>query len=327
MKVLVTGGTGFIGYNLVARLKKENHDVTCLVRESSDIRWLNSLGDVKFVYGDLLQPASLAAIMDEFDWVFHLAGVVTAVTREDYFRVNHLGTRNLIDAVAKHNPDIRKFVFVSSLAAGGPSSIDRPRDESMPDQPITYYGESKRAAEFAIKDYKDSIPLVIARPPTVYGPLDDGVFIFFRAIQKGWQIKFTGEDLYLSLIYVEDLTKALLTLAEADIPSGERFYVSDHYQYSMDQIQTMIAHAIDADTRKLHVPRALMYPVAAVSELFIRARNKPSFLNLQKIKEMTQTAWICSSEKLTNMTGFQAQYGLPDGAHKTAEWYKSHGWL
>jgi len=327
MKVLVTGGTGFIGYNLVARLKQEHHDITCLVRESSDTRWLNSLGEVNYVYGDLLEPVSLAVALGDFDWIFHLAGVVKAVTRDDYFRVNHVGTRNLIDAVARYNPDIKKFVYVSSQAAGGPSTIDQPRDESMPDHPVTYYGESKRTAEIGLRDYSDTLPLAIIRPPTVYGPLDKGVHIFFRAIQRGWQLKFTGEDLYLSLIYVEDLTDALLLLAKTEMPSGERFYVSDHYQYSMDQIQSMIAHVMDADTHKLRIPRMLMYPVAAVSELVIRVRKKPSFLNLQQIKEMTQTAWTCSSEKITNMTGFQAQYGLPDGAHKTVEWYKSHGWL
>lgn len=327
MKVLVTGGTGFIGYNLVKELKNQGHDVTCLIRQSSKTRWLQSLGNISFVTGDLLAFDTLIPAVQDVDWIIHLAGVVTAVSREQYFRVNHFGTRNLIRAVATHHPGIQKFIYISSLAAGGPTRIGQPRTEEMSDRPITHYGESKRAAEIALTEFQSQLPLVIIRPPVVYGPRDTGVLTFFKSIQQGWQIQFTGEDLYLSLIYVEDLVEGILALAEHDIPSGEMFYINDQYQYSMDQIQTMIAQALEVDTRKLRVPRMLLYPIAGISELVNRARKKPSYLNLQKIKEITQPAWICSSDKLTKYTGFHARYSLPDGAHRTAEWYQSHGWI
>lgn len=327
MKILVTGGTGFIGYTLVSRLQQAQHDVVCLVRETSNLRWLNSLGNVEYKYGDVLQPESLEQAVQEVDWIFHLAATVTAVKRSDFFKVNHLGTRNLIEAAYRMNPDLSKFVFVSSLSAAGPSNPNQPKTETMPDFPVSAYGESKLAAERAVLDFKEKLPITIVRAPIVYGPRDVGVLRFFELAQKGWQIKFLGRELYLSVVYVEDLAEALLSLAHADISSGELFYISDPTQYSVPQIQHHIAAAIGKETTQIPIPKLLLYPVAAGSEILIQIRKKPSFINFDKIKELTQSAWTCSPEKIERVLDFHAEYSLIEGAAETADWYRAHGWI
>jgi len=327
MRILVTGATGFIGYSLVSVLLNGSHEVTCFIRKHSNTRWLNSLGTVKYVTGDLRDPESLAEAVKGCDVVIHLAGVTTAVNRDKYFKINHLGTRSLIDAIARNNTDLQRFVYISSLSAGGPTSLDRPRTESMPDAPMTHYGESKRAAELALMNYKNQVPITIIRPPIVYGPLDNGVLLFFKLIKKGWSVRFTGDDLYLSLIYVEDLAEAIALLATTFVPSGEIFYINDKYQYSASQIQKYIAEALQIDPKTIPVMRSLLYPAVGVSELLVKLRRRPSFFNYQKIKELNQAAWICSAEKLAQQTGFHAKVSLPEGAHRTAEWYTKHGWI
>lgn len=327
MRVLVTGGTGFIGYHLVNALLQSDHEVTCLIRETSNTRWLDSLGDPKYVYGELRDPESLAPAVEDKDWIIHLAGIVTGVNRKHYIEVNQGGTRNLIQAAASQNPGLKKFVLVSSQSAGGPTTPSRPKTEEMPDNPVTHYGESKLLAEQTVLDYAKTLPVSIVRPPVVYGPLDVGVQIFFQLVARGWQAKFTGPDFYLSLIYVEDLVEALLQVAAHTRATGERFYVSDNVHYSMTEIQDTIADVMDISTRTFPLPRKLLYVPALVSECFIKLLRKPSFLNYQKIKEMTQPAWLCSAEKLQARTGFQPQYTLSTGARKTVDWYKAHGWI
>lgn len=327
MKVLVTGGTGFVGYHLVSRLLELNHEVTCLVRESSNTEWLDSLKNINYVYGELVDPESLINAVKEQDWIFHLAGVVIALDREGYFRINRDGTANLIQTVLQHNPHLKKFIYVSSQAAGGPSKPGKPRTEDMPANPVTHYGESKLAAEKVLSKFQNELPILIIRPPSVYGPHDIGVLTFFQLINYRLQVYFIGNDLHLSLIYVQDLVNGMLQLATADLPNGEIFYIDDGSPLSLKQIQGVIARVMEKKTLKLPIPRFALYPVAGISELINHIRQTPSFVNYQKIKEITQPAWTCYSQKIQRMTNFKPQITLTEGAKITADWYRQHGWI
>ncbi|MBD3274486.1 MAG: NAD-dependent epimerase/dehydratase family protein, partial [Candidatus Marinimicrobia bacterium] len=289
--------------------------------------WLEQLGDINYVTGELTRPESLADAVTDMDVIFHLAGAVIAVDREGYFRINRDGTANLLNAALQHNPDLQNFIYVSTQAAGGPTPHNTPRTEDMPPEPVTHYGASKLAAEEFLQQFTDQIPIKIIRPPSVYGPHDIGVFTFFQIVDKHLQVFFPGQDLQLSLIYVQDLVRGILQIAEHEIASGEVFYIDDGNPRSMRDIQTEIARALDVSTIKIPIPRKVLYPLAGISELIIKLRKKPSFFNIQKIKEITQPAWTCSSEKLKQTTGFTPEFSLSEGAKITAKWYKSHGWL
>ncbi len=104
-RVLVTGGTGFVGSHLVERLLRNGYSVTCLVRDLRHLRWLEGL-DVQLLHGDCTQPESLAAVVRGVSHVVHCAGLTKAIHARDYYLVNHLGTKNLLEACARYNPGI-----------------------------------------------------------------------------------------------------------------------------------------------------------------------------------------------------------------------------
>ncbi|MEE9167324.1 MAG: NAD-dependent epimerase/dehydratase family protein, partial [Candidatus Neomarinimicrobiota bacterium] len=121
MKSLVTGASGFIGSHLVERLVDEGHRVTALVRKTSRLRWLEN-DSVQLVTGDIRNPDSLVGAVKNQDLIFHVAGTIRARRMKEFAETNHEGSRNLINTVIKHNPGVKKFVYVSSLAAGGPTT-------------------------------------------------------------------------------------------------------------------------------------------------------------------------------------------------------------
>ncbi|NBC29774.1 MAG: NAD-dependent epimerase/dehydratase family protein, partial [Spirochaetes bacterium] len=98
MRVLLTGATGFVGYNLVPALQQQGYDVVCLIRKTSNTRLLDEIGGVRYVVGDVRDRESLQPALDGVDAVLHLAGAVKAVGRAGYFEVNTEGTRNLVEA-------------------------------------------------------------------------------------------------------------------------------------------------------------------------------------------------------------------------------------
>jgi uncharacterized protein YbjT (DUF2867 family) len=165
----VTGATGFIGTTLIEQLLARGDEVRALVRDVGRASELRAMG-ADLVRGDVARPDSLAEAVPDVDVVVHLAGIVKAVSRAEFFSVNVEGTRSLARVVARSAR--AKFVLVSSLAAAGPSTPGRPRVETDRPAPVSIYGQSKLAAEDALRAFAPTLDASIIRPPIVYGPRD-----------------------------------------------------------------------------------------------------------------------------------------------------------
>ncbi|HYW78449.1 MAG TPA: NAD-dependent epimerase/dehydratase family protein, partial [Thermoguttaceae bacterium] len=216
-KVLVTGASGFVGSHLAMALVARGDEVTCLVRPASRIERLEPLG-VRFAYGDVTCPESLLSAVDGVETVYHAAGCTTAIHAEQYDRVNHQGTRNLLQACASRTtPPV--LVVVSSAAAAGPAVDDRPRVESDPPRPVSHYGRSKRAAELAAEEFADRVPVTVVRPSIVLGEADRLGLPMFTMISRlgAFFVHGLGRRRY-SIIHATDLADLLIRAAE----QGER---------------------------------------------------------------------------------------------------------
>ena len=166
MQALVTGGSGFIGSAVIEDLAKRGIGVKALLRSTSSRRFLDGL---KFdtVLGDLSDQDSLEEAVKGVDYIFHIAGAVWARNRQEYFRHNGEGTANLGRAVLQQNPKLKRFIYVSSVAASGPSQSLQPLIEDCEPAPVSYYGQSKLEGEKELHKILGGIPLSILRPPPV----------------------------------------------------------------------------------------------------------------------------------------------------------------
>src|SRR5688572_9930924 len=244
MLALVTGGTGFVGSHLVDELLALGWTVRCTVRSTSRLRWLEGKA-VEPVLGDLHDPALLLAAAKGVGVVFHVAGVIKGETLADYRRGNVEATRNLLDATMS----VKRFIYVSSITACGPSPDGVPLTEDRPCAPISLYGKSKAEAEEVVRTRrKDGVTIV--RPPIVYGPRDEGMLDLYRTLAKGMRPEIGGPK-FTSLVHVRDLARGMIAAA-GDAGIGKTFFLSNADAVSFKDLATLILKGMEK--RALPVP-------------------------------------------------------------------------
>lgn len=324
--VLVTGATGFIGGALVEALLERGCSVSCLVRNAGNAKGLQNL-PVRLIAGDLEDPEATQDSLHGIDTVYHVAGAIKAANRDGYFRTNQIGTRRLLKSVSKGIPRMKRFVYVSSLAAAGPSPQGRGLTEDEKPHPISWYGESKLQSEYEVLKFAKAFPVTILRPSAVYGPRDRETLLIFRMIKQGYLFtpgRFTRR---FSLIHVEDLVSALICAGEQDGPSGEIFFVSRPETYTWNDVGQAIASALDKRYRWIPFPQRIAEMAGLAGDLWSRLSGRPATINTQKVRELLQPFWICDSSKAVKSLGFDPQIDLERGVRQTIGWYQKHGWL
>lgn len=320
MKALVTGAAGFIGSHLTEALLRRGYQVTCIVRNSSNLRWIEHL-DLDYIHTDLRDIGSSAAGLRGFDYIFHLAGLTKAVRPEDFFSVNYGCTLSLLQTVAKANPGLRRFVLVSSLAAAGPSFDGRPVDETTLSKPVSAYGKSKLKAEEAVHAFGDRMPFTIIRPPAVYGPRDTDFLMMFRMIQKGIFPSW-GKSSY-SMLYATDLADGVITAAEHEAAAGKTFFLSDHMVYTNEVIAQEIGASLGKRALKISIPRSLLPVIGFIGQKM----DKKGIINRDRIIDFSYTNWTCDSGRAERELGIRSKTMLREGIQWTADWYRTHRWL
>jgi nucleoside-diphosphate-sugar epimerase len=332
MRILVSGASGFIGSGLVTALAAQGHEVFALMRQSASAEFLKGVQFTR-VSGDLLDQDSLKTACQKMDVVFHLAGLTAAENRETFFKFNAEGTRNLANA-ALASGTVSKFIFVSSLAAGGPSIGLAPKTEDEPDHPVSNYGESKLRGELFLDELKGKLPFVVIRPPMVYGPRDRNVYLFFKSIQKNWMpilpAKTPTGHKYYSAIHVEDLIQVLvntLNASQEQFDRGEKFFVSDGQIYTYERIMGIISDELKVKPFRIPVPGGLVKVLALGGTIAGKILHRSLPINRDKWNELNPDYWICSSQKAFDRLAFKPKFTMETGVHQTAAWYKLNGWL
>jgi nucleoside-diphosphate-sugar epimerase len=319
----VTGATGFIGSHLVEALLQKGVQVRCLLRKAGDLKWLKDL-PVEITLGDCIDKASLREAVKGVDQVFHLAGITKAVKEKAFFEINAFGTENLILACCQHNPHIQKFLYLSSQAAAGPCQNGNKKRESDPCEPVSPYGQSKRLGEELALAHSQELPLVILRPPGVYGPRDKDFYALFKWVSRRINPCFSGQ---VSLCYVQDVVQAILLAAESRTISGEIFFVSDGTDYHMEEIGDALAQTIGVTPLSIPIPKWFIFGVASFSEYLSFISGRPPLISRGMAEQMIQEDWTCDITKAKTLLGFQPQFQLLQGARLTFHWYRKQKWL
>lgn len=311
MRILVTGGAGFIGSHLVDALVDGN-EVVVLDNFSSGKRenlqhHLNR-GAVRLMEGDVRDLAAVQAAMRGCAVIFHLAVQCLRVSLFDprlVHEVNATGTLNLCEAALKNK--VSRFVYVSSSEVYG-SAVSVPMDEEHPLLPTTPYGASKLAGEMYAMTFHRTygLPVAVVRPFNTYGPRAhfEGAYgevipkFILRALSDQPPVIF-GDGLQTrDFTYVRDTVEGILRVGAARAAEvvGQAVNIANGHEASINEIATQVLH------------------------LTGRAHLQPLYTAARPADVRRHLASVSKAERLL---GFRARISIRDGLRKYIYWFRS----
>lgn len=310
-RVAVTGANGFIGRHLVRTLVEQGWQVRLLLRSDPTVpEWRGC--PLQIVAGSLGDAVALERLVEGTNAVIHVAGLIKAATRSDFFRVNRDGTLALAQTVQRIAPQAH-FLHVSSLAAREPLLSD--------------YAASKRAGEDAARAVLGQ-QVTVLRPPAIYGPGDRETLLFFQLARKRLVPLLGAANARAAMLHVQDLVRLIARLA-ATAPSGQVLTAADARPdgYGWTEVLRTAADAVGNDRAQLvRAPTSLLRAVALIGDLG-RLLGSAQMLNSQKLRELQHVDWAVRAGELAQAPGWAPHFDLKTGFADAVSWYRDHGWL
>jgi len=303
----VTGATGFIGRHVVSTLRRRGWEVRVLARRHP-AELLSPYHRFEIVLGDLADLRALEKLVAGADAIIHLAGLVKALGREDFYRVNEAGTDRLLQAAATAAP-AAMLVHVSSLAAREPQ--------------LSPYCDSKRRAELLVQELAGQRICTILRPPAVYGPGDREILPMFKAAKLGVVPYPAAPGAALSMIHVADLAEAIVACLSRSGPPQATFEIDDGVPggYRWPDILGALGEAVGRAPMGLRIPRMGLALVAQANWLLAQIRRKPQVLVPAKVAEIYWPDWVAGGTRLQDVSDWHPTFDAWRGFRDAAKWY------
>ena len=294
---LVTGATGFVGLRLLGLLKNLECEVRLLSR--------SSLPGYELIFCDFQKDKIPLSAVQSIDTVFHLAGFahdlhVNSETEDIYQIVNVDATVQLAKKAVQAG--VKRFIFISSVKAGGRAFDTRCMTESEQNEPEGIYGKTKREAEIKLLEIgrQSEMHVSIIRSSLVYGPnMKGNLHMMLSGIEKGWFPPLPKLKNRRSMVHVDDLVRAIVLVAEDNQANGEIFIVTDDSPHSSREIYEVMCKLLGKKIPNWNMPK-----------FFYKILANISFNMKYKVDKLFGDECY-SSDKLQSI-GFKAQRSLKE---------------
>ena len=295
---LITGASGFIGTALCKSIRRSDDVLRLLVRKE-----IPNIDSNQFVFenaNDINRDIFLGV-----DVVIHLAGYAHDTrnkksSRDMYWDVNVNLTEKILDFSVQSK--VSKFVFISSVKAGGAPNIETCFSESFQAEPDNIYGKTKLIAEKKVLEAAkySSMDVSVIRPALVYGPgMKGNLKAMLSWIEKGWFPPLPENGNRRSMVHLDDLVNAIKFICDCNKSNGEIFIVTDGNIYSSYEIYNTMCRILNKPTPKLRVP-AFIFNIFGLFNKNIK----------YKVKKLLGSE--CYSSKKIESLGFLAKKSLCD---------------
>lgn len=269
MEVLVTGGTGFVGREVVRRLRVTGHRIHLLARhpQSPATRDVARENGARIRPGDVLDADSLAGVCADVDAVIHLVGIISEIREQTFENVHVRGTQNMVFAARDGN--VRRFLHMSALG-------------TRPDAPSRYH-QSKWAAEDRVRH--SSLGWTVFRPSIIYGRGDGFVSLFARIIRFSPLVPILGSGLAkFQPVHVKSVASAFVAALSKPETIGETYDLCGPQTFTLNEFVGELVDVMKRKRLRLHIPMAVVrYEAAFFEWLFPRVFGKAPPLNRDQL--------------------------------------------
>lgn len=322
-KILVTGGTGFIGTQLVKELYDLGYDLRFLVRETSDVSPFKDMKNIEYIVGDITDVDCIDKATDSIDVIFHLAAYVAIWAKDDsiYDEINVDATRNIAEMALEKNI---RLLYVSSFTALGPTP-EEPIDESYEktDQFYMDYERTKYEAKKIIEEYfEKGLDGVMFYPGIVYGPGDFNIFgEMLYDIVRGKFMGCPGDgDSMACFSYVQDIANAMITALQKEDISQDDFILGGK-NIKFNDYLCMIADIAD-EKEPRHFPMSMAKFYGWLCELKAKITGKVPYITRATLDSF-ELHRAYSSEKAKKLLDYNIT-PLKEGLKETVTWYQNY---
>jgi nucleoside-diphosphate-sugar epimerase len=325
-RVLVTGGTGFTGSNLVHALVEAGDTVRVLARNAARARE-RLPGDVEVFEGDVTDRAAVVAAMRGRDVVYHLAAAFREPGLPDsrYREVHVDGTRHLLESARAEG--VRRFVHVSTI--GVHSHIEHPpADETWPHTPGDIYQQTKSEGEqLALAFQREhDFPVAVIRPAGIYGPGDMRLLKLFRPIARRRFVMLGSGRTLFHMVHVRDLVEGIRLAARRPEAVGEAFIIAGEEYCSLQELAARIAEASGVPAPRFRVPVWPFFAAGALCEAVCIPLGVEPPIYRRRVAFFTKNRAF-RIDKAKRLLGYQPRVPLDAGLRETAAWYREHGYV
>jgi nucleoside-diphosphate-sugar epimerase len=325
-RILVTGGTGFLGSHLVDSLVKRGDSVRILARPESRLDFIQdhvNNASVEIVRGDLTDPCSLKRACDSVQMIFHAGAAVRLQSSPYTFRtVNSDAMRSLLVYARENN--VERFIHVSSIGLYGWNS--EPINEQSEQKTTNAYEESKLQGEIFVLDayQRYGLPVVIIQPSAIYGPRARIIMPeLFWYLQKSW-LPYIDEGKHrLNMVYVSDVVDAMISASENEKAVGERFVIGHEYSPTYREIIETTAEILGRPSPYWSIPYMIAKPFAVLIQKAASVFNMEPF-PFSDYLEYTVLDGVLDISKAKRVLGFDPKVGLQEGMIQTVSWFREH---
>ena len=329
-RILITGGSGFIGSKVVEKLLRKGHEIVILSREKREITSCKK--NISFRIGDITDIKSLKNSAKGADIIIHLAGKMEQWNTEpsELYNINFIGSKNIFSEALRSG--VKHFVHCSTPGVCGIGK-NYPVTEDEEYSAWGAYEDSKiKAEEFLIKTSKTSdLTLTIVRPDFVYGPGDEQKLPLFKAIINRLAfIPGDGEALFRPT-YIEDAAEGIVlaSLKELNV-SGRTFLIYNIAGPEVVSVKTLfntIAKNLGKNIFNIPIwPQTAFYLLAYTFEKISKIFNLSPLLTRRRLNFLTKSHYT-SIGKAKKELGYFPKIGIEEGIAKTVSWYREKEYL
>ena len=329
MKLLITGGTGFIGSRLALEARQRGLDVVVSGQRHNAAERARaeelSKAEIEIVEGALQDDSYARRITQGCRSVIHLAAAQHEANVPDahFEAANVGGTRTLLEACRAAG--VERFVYGSTIGVYG-EATSGVLSETSPPRPMNIYGRTKLAAEGVVQSFTHSPATCIIRISETYGPGDFRLLKLFRAIDRGrFFIIGSGTNRH-QVIHVRDLITLLMLATEHPGATGQVIVAAGDEVVTTHDMVVQVAQALGLSPPKLRAPLWPFLALAVAMEMTLTPLGIQPPLHRRRL-DFFRKSFLFDTAKARTLLGFRSATTFRDGAIETAQWYREHGYL